>query len=273
MFTTVIISFREFFEAFLIIGVFLGISRKMKLGREIEIGIAAICGFVISFLISALTYVFGSIASGILTQERAELLESYLLIFAGCFIAYVVFSLHNVLRRGRSGKLLQAHSKLSGNTFDLSLFLTIVTLVVREGFEIALFTAGTSLFSVFLQNIVGLLSGFIIASILGALTFMSFLKLPLDKIFKATEYLIILLGASLAQNGITRLLEHAFGIRIGDIFRLPLSFLPGEESIAGHLLQSFLGIDSEFSLIRLGIMGLYFLIVYSLFLKKRKSSD
>ena len=36
MLTTAIVSFREFLEAFLIVGMFLGISRKLKLKKEIE---------------------------------------------------------------------------------------------------------------------------------------------------------------------------------------------------------------------------------------------
>lgn len=272
MFTTAVISFREFLEAFLIIGVFLGISRKIKLKRETEITLAAGIGFAISLVLSALTYIFGDLARGILTQDRAESLESYLLIFAGFFIAYVVFSLHSVIRRGRDGHLIEAHNKLQENTFDLSLFLTIVIFVIREGFEIALFTASTSLFSVFLQNFLGLIIGFVSASVIGIITFISYVKFPIGKVFKVTEYMIILIGASLVQNGITKLLEHSFNIHIGNILQLPLSFLPGEKSVVGHLLQSFIGIDNEFSVLRLGIMVIYIGTIYFLFLKKRHSS-
>lgn len=272
MFTTAIISFREFLEAFLIVGVFLGISRKMKLGREIEISTAAVVGFLISLLLATATYIFGDLARGILTRDRAELLESYLLIFAGFFVAYVIFSLHGVIRRGRDGKLIEAHSKIQGNTFDLSLFVTIVMFVMREGFEIALFTASTSIFSVFLQSFLGLIIGFLSASVIGVLTFLSYLKFPIGRIFKTTEYLVILLGASLVQNGITNVFEHEFNIRIGDILRFPLSFLPSEQTVIGHFLQSFVGVDNEFSVLRLGIMVIYIGTIYFLFLKKRNSS-
>lgn len=271
MLATAIIAFREFLEAFLIVGVFLGISRKLKLVREVEIGFAASVGFIISLILATLTYLFGDFARGILTEERAEVLESYLLIFSGFFIAYVIFSLHNVFRRSRGGTLIQAHQKLQANAFDFSLFLTVVMLVVREGFEIALFTASTSLFSVFFQNFIGLILGFMGASFLGILTFLSYLKFSISKVFKVTEYMIILLGASLVQNGITELLEHSFNIHISDMLQLPMQFLPSEHSVVGHLLQSFVGVDNEFSLVRLGIMVIYFIIVYNLFMKKSAS--
>ena len=155
MITTAVISFREFLEAFLIVGVFLGISRKLNIKKEFEIGLAAIIGVVISLLLATGTYLFGDQVRGVLTEKNAELLEGYLMIFSGIFIAYVVFSLHDVINRSRAGTLIKAQQKLQEKVFDFSLFSTIVFLVIREGFEIALFTAGTSLFSVFVQNFIG----------------------------------------------------------------------------------------------------------------------
>lgn len=268
MITTLVIAFREFLEAFLIIGVFFGISKKLKLKKELEIAVASGVGLGISILLATITYLMGDFARGILTHEKAEILESYLLIFSGLFLAYVVFSLHNTLRKSRGGTLIKAHQKLKDNAFDISLFLTITLLVVREGFEIALFTASTSLFSVFLQNFIGLLFGFLAASIIGILTFFTYVKFPIGKVFKITEYIIILLGASLIQNGITELLEHSFNIHIGDMLQFPLRFLPEENTIIGHLIQSFTGIDQEFSVMRLLIMLGYIVAVYLLYLRK-----
>jgi FTR1 family protein len=269
MMTTAVISFREFLEAFLIVGVFLGISRKLKLKKEFEIGLAAFIGIFLSLLLATGTYFFGDRARGILTEKNSALLESYLLIFSGVFLAYVIFSLHNVLRRSGAGSLIKAHQKLQKNIFDVSLFFTIIFLVIREGFEIALFTASTSLFSVFIQNFLGLMIGFISASILGLLTFLAYVKFSLGKIFKVTEYMIIILGASLVQNGVTELLERGFNIHLSRYFSLPLNFLPDENSLIGHMLQSFIGLDRKFSLARLAIMAVYFLIIYLLFLKRK----
>lgn len=54
--TTAIITFREFLEAFLIIGVFLGMSKKLHLKKEIEITLAAGIGFAISISLAIVTY-------------------------------------------------------------------------------------------------------------------------------------------------------------------------------------------------------------------------
>lgn len=269
MITTAVIAFREFLEAFLIVGVFLGISRKLNLKKELEIGLASALGFVIALLMATGTYLLGDKAHSILTERNTEYLENYLLVFSGLFIAYVVFSLHNVLRLQRGGTLIKAHQKLQSHSFDVSLFFTIVFLVIREGFEIALFTASSSLFAVFMQNFIGLIIGFGGATILGLLTFFAYIKFPIGKVFKFTEYMIILLGASLVQNGLNELLENV-GIKLEEILSIPLKFLPDKHSVLGHLIQSFLGIDRDFSLSRLAIMALYIGLIYVLFLKKKK---
>ncbi len=269
MITTAVIAFREFLEAFLIAGVFLGISRKMKLKKELEIGLAVGLGMILSLLLATGMYMLGDRARDILTEKRAEILEGYLLIFSGFFIAYVVFSLHNVLRHHRGGTLIKAHQKLQENAFDVSLFFTIILLVLREGFEIALFTASASLFAEFMQNFIGLLIGFGSATIFGLLTFFAYVRFPIGKVFKATEYMIILLGASLVQNGVNELLEHQFGIELEHIMAIPMNFLPDKNGAIGHLIRSFIGIDRDFSLPRLAIMIAYIAVIYVLFLRKK----
>lgn len=128
MLTTAVIAFREFFEAFLIAGVFLGISRKLHLKKEKEIGLSVITGILLSLLLTIGTYVFGNYARGVFTEKNADVLESYLLIFSGLFIGYVIFSLHNVIHRSHGQLLIKAHRKLQQEAFDISLFLTIVFL-------------------------------------------------------------------------------------------------------------------------------------------------
>jgi high-affinity iron transporter len=272
MLTVALIAFREFLEAFLIVGVFLGISRKLQLKKEFEIIIAAVVGILFSLIVSTIVFIFGDYASSILTEKNAEMLSSYLQIFSGIFLVYVIFSLHDVLRRSRGMTLIKAHERLKQQRFDLSLFFTIVFLVLREGFEIALFTSSVSLFSIFLQNFIGLFIGLLAGSSIGILTFFAYVKFPVGKLFKTTEYMIMLLGAALVQNGLTEFLELRFGFHLGDILRLPVAFLPDKESLLGHLMQNLLGLDQELSIPRVAIMLAYIGIFYILFLRKRKAS-
>ncbi|OGK43696.1 hypothetical protein A3B40_00470 [Candidatus Roizmanbacteria bacterium RIFCSPLOWO2_01_FULL_37_16] len=269
MITTLVISLREFLEVFLIIGVFLGISKKLKLKREREIILASAIGIVISLLLPIFTFSVGERAQIILNEKNAELLEGYLMIFSGFFIAYVVFSLHNFFVLKRSKHLITAHQKLQQNIFDISLFLTIVFFIIREGFEIALFTATTSLFSKFIDNLAGLAIGFLASSTFGILTFLAYIKFPIGKVFKLTEYLIVILGASFVKNGLSELFEIYFNIHLAQIFPINLTFLPEKSTFIGHLAKNIFGLEQNFSLAKLTIMSLYILFIYLMFLRKK----
>lgn len=272
MFTTAIIAFREFFEAFLVVGMFLGVSRKLKIKKELEIIFASVVGIIFSLGISAATYFLGDKARAVLTENRAEILGNYLLLFSGFFLAYVVFSLHQRMSHDKKEIMSRAATRLEKRVFDFSLFLTIIFLVTREGFEIAIFTASASLFTVFIQNFAGLLIGFMLAGITGAIAFVAYARFPIKKIFKITEYVIVVLGAAMVQVGTTGLLKNQFGINIGNKV-LNLRFIPSDESILGHFIQSFTGIDREISFTRILIMALYMTIVYTIVWHKRKTTN
>lgn len=202
MLATALIAFREFFEAFLIIGVFLGVSKKLNLKREFEIICAATTGVLLVIVLVTLVYLLGADAEHLLTEKNADFFENYLLIFSGMFVIYVTRSLHSAMNKSRSKMISAAQNKLEKNAFDISLFFTIVFLILREGFEIALFTAGVSLLGAFLQNVIGLLVGFAVAAVFGAVTFFAYTRFPAGKIFKITEYLMILLGVYLFVLGV-----------------------------------------------------------------------
>jgi FTR1 family protein len=268
--TTAIIAFREFFEAFLILGIFLGVSRSLHLRKEKEIWLAAGVGVIFSFALATGAYILDSRVQNLITEKNADLIEGYLLIFSGLFMAYVVLSLHKSLASQKKKMMDVANAKLAQNIFDFSLFLAIVLMVTREGVEIALFTAGTSLFSAFSQNMLGLFFGFVFSALLGSVVYWAYIKIPLGKVIKATEYAIVLLGASLLQTGLTKLLLAGFGLNLSAVGPLHWSKLPGEDSLAGHFLQSLFGVDREFSLLRLIIMIAYVVSVYFLFMAKPK---
>ncbi len=269
MIPTFIISLREFLEVFLIIGVFLGISKKLDIRREKEIILASFVGVCIALLIPVFIFFYGDRARLIFSRQHAELLESYLMIFSGFFIAYVVFSLHRSFVHHRSKSLIYAHRKLQQRIFDISLFFTIIFFIVREGFEVALFTATTSLFSRFSGNMTGLLLGFVTSSFFGLLTFFGFMKFSIAKVFKITEYLIILLGAAFVKNGISELITQYFKINLSAIISIRIPFVPASSSYAGHLLNSFFGIEQTMSAATISIMLLYIFIAYMLFIRKK----
>ena len=261
---------REFLEALFNRWHFSWRIKKTKSQKELEIGLAAVmCACILSIGLNVGVFLLGAHTRSMVTEHNADAIESYLQMFSGLFLIYVVFSLHSRMNQNRKEILDRAKENIKTEIFDISLFLLIIFLVVREGFEIALFTASISLFSVFMQNLIGLFLGFAGAAIIGCLTFFAYTKFPVSKVYKVTEYMIVLLGAALFQTGITKFLDTHFSIMLSNMGSFHLSFLPDEVSFVGGFLQGFIGIDSEFSAVRLALMVLYIAVVYFIFFHKR----
>ncbi|HEX8964877.1 MAG TPA: FTR1 family protein [Patescibacteria group bacterium] len=273
MIATFILSFREFLEAFLLVGLFLGVSKKLNLGRTKEILFASGTGLLLSLILPTLVFIFGSDAQKVVTEKNADLLEGYLLTFSGIFIAYVVFSIHKMMKETSKNWANKIKTQLvEKEIFDITLFATITLFIAREGFEIALLTATTSLFTVFAQNVLGLLLGFLGGAIIGSLVYFSLLKISISRVFQITEYAIVIFGAAMMKNGISNLVANYSKIKIENIIPLHLSFLPGDNTIFGHVVKNLFGFEKEFSIASLFIMAAYIVIMYIFFLHKKPAS-
>ncbi len=250
MLPTALIAFREFFEAFLIIGIFLGLSKQLNLKKETEILLAAGIGILLSFALAVGTFLVGDTARAYLSESGAELLGGYVMLVSGIFIAYVVFSLHKTMGKAHHAAVTRAKEKLAEEAFDVALFFTIIGLILREGFEVALFTASVSVFADFMSNVSGLLIGFAGAAILGSVVYLAYTKLPIKKIFTATEYAIIALGAVMFAGGAAKVMEGQFGIALSDFIQIP---------------------GSEIGILPILLAVAYVWLVYVLFMRKPKA--
>ena len=177
------------------------------------------------------------------------------MVFSGVFIAYVVFALHQTMSKARQKAVADTKEKLSEGVFDVALFVTIVALILREGFEVALFTASVSLFADFMTNVSGLLAGFAGASILGTAVYFSYTKFPIKKIFTLTEYSIIALGSVMMASGLMKLANLQFGIDLSSVLAFPVPFL-----------------DNAVSMLPVVFVALYIGTVYVLFMRKKKET-
>lgn len=252
MLAALLISFREFLEAFLIAGVFLGLSKQLNLKKEFEIMLAVGLGVVLSLTLATGTYLLGDSARAILSESRAELLGAYLMIFSGVFIAYVVSSLHSAMKKANRSAVDLAGDVLRATGFDITFFFVIIFIILREGFEIALFTASVSLFSEFAANFTGLLLGFGAASVIGVVIYFAYTKLPIKKIFTATEYAIVGIGAVMTASGIMKLGEYQFGFHMSELLPVSLPFF-----------------ENPVSAVPVFLAVAYIIAVYLLFIRKR----
>jgi len=111
--------------------------------------------------------------------------------------------------------------------------------------------------------------GFFVSFVFGIFTYFGFLRFSINEVYKLTEFLIILLGASLAKNGVIELLEIYFDINLKNILPIKLAFLPHESTFFGRLLKNNFGLQQDFSLVMFFIIASHFILVKLLFLKRR----
>lgn len=257
-----IITFREFFEAWLIVGLFIGIAKSLNLGRGRDMLKAVLLGMVIAIIIPSVVFLAGDSLQRIWTEEKVELTEGVLMIVASLMIGIVSLYLHKFFSVKRQAVIKQATEKLQTNVFDRALFTIIVISIVREGLEIGLFALSISLVTPVKTLFLGLGVGFALASVVGIFAMLAYKRLPIKKIYAVTEIGILFVGAALFKNGISEILEVIWHIDTSKILPLPLSFMPSHESLLGHFLNTIFGIEREFSLAKLLLITLYFGAVY-----------
>lgn len=188
--TTLIISLREFIEVFIIIGLFLGASKKLGLKKEKQIISTALLGIGISFIIIIFFYLIKEKIKLTIDKHTLESLEGYLKIFSSLFIIFIVILIHRSLHQHQLNFEIQAQS--------LSVFL----LVVFEGIEIALFTSISSFSTNIINQLTGLFLGLISAFIVGIFSYFIYINLPLKKIIQLTEYTLIIVAILMFKEGV-----------------------------------------------------------------------
>jgi len=194
MIDSLLLAFRESFEAVLILGVIftqLDKSNKQKLKNFVTFG--AVAGLFAS-IVGALVIVLGSRD---LNPEKEMLLEGVMLLSAAILIAYFVgwMSIHPVNHKD------SMIAKIDQTTSGFGIALLAFFAVFREGFELLILTLTkitTNAASLALPTIAGIT----LAVVLGRLLFTETLKLNIKWIFKVLGLLLVLIGASLLQEGI-----------------------------------------------------------------------
>lgn len=204
------IAGREFTEIFFIIGIFMGLTRNLKLKREKEIVVASGIGILFSILLPLLLFFIEKKIKLPLSEDFIDIIENIMMILTGFFIVYVIFSIHKVFAANRDKLIRQAKQKLAVSGFDISLFLTIILLITREGLEIAFFTASVSWVSKLAENVIGLFLGLLAAVIIGLLSFVFYTRFPLKKIYRLTEGLIIVMAGFYIVSGSANLIKLSY---------------------------------------------------------------
>lgn len=215
------ISFREFLEAFLSIGILLGISKKFTLRRSKGIILGASVGFLIVFVLATVVFAADSMAMKYLPKTSFDLIEGWLFVLSGIFVAYAVFSLHKILSYYSREKIKGMKVKIE--QFKTSYWLlpfTAFLFVIKEGSEGFFFNAANGLFYKFNDALTGFALAFLAALTCGFALQKLFANLSIKRIFKISEVFIIFVGGNALTEGLVNLGNYYFHFDISsfDLF-------------------------------------------------------
>jgi high-affinity iron transporter len=244
-----IIVFREVFEAGLIIGIVLAVTRTVPhrngwIGGGVVAGVLAAC--VVAACAGALSNLFAGMGQ--------ELFNAAILA-----LAVVMLTWHNVwmARHGKelAGELRAAgQAVVAGEKSLLALAVVVGVAVLREGSEVVLFlygvlaTGNDTGWGVAIGGFAGLVLGALVCW----LTYVGLLRIPPRALFTTTTVLIALLSAGMAAQA-TAFLERANWLTALDSVVWDSSWLLSDSSLLGKALHTLIGYTDQPTAMQLAV--------------------
>ena len=254
------IVFREVFEAGLIIGIVLAVTRIVS-GRNQWIGGGVAAGVLAACVVAA----FAGAISHLFAGMGQEVFNAAIL----C-IAVVMLTWHNVwmARHGSelAGELRAAgQAVVEGRKSLLALAVVVGVAVLREGSEVVLFLYGVlaasedSSWSVALGGFLGLALGAAVC----LLTYFGLLRIPTRALFTTTTVLIALLAAGMAAQA-AAFLEKANWLTAMDNVVWDSAWLLSDSSLAGRARHVLIGYTDQPTAMQLLVYVAILLITFAL---------
>jgi high-affinity iron transporter len=255
-----IIVFREVFEAGLIIGIVLAVTRTVP-HRNLWIGGGVLGGVAGACLVAA----FAGALSNLFAGMGQELFNAAIL-----GIAVVMLTWHNVwmARHGRemaSEVRAIGQAVADGSKSLLALAVVVGVAVLREGSEVALFLYGivTSDGGSALSLALGGATGLVLGALVCMLTYAGLVSIPMRSLFAVTTMLITLLAAGMAAQAVA-FLEKANWLTAMSGVVWDTSWLLDESSIPGKALHTLIGYTDQPSAMQLSVYVAVLVITFVL---------
>ena len=241
MLAALIIVFREVFEAGLIVGIVLAVTRSVP-GRNRWIGGGVLAVVAAACLLAA----FAGVLSQLFEGMGQELFNAAILA-----IAVIMLTWHNVwmARHGRevAGEIRAiGQAVVEGSKSLLALAVVVAVAVLREGSEVALFLYGVatsdggSTASLTIGGVMGLALGVAVC----LLTYFGLMRVPPRALFATTTVLITLLAAGMAAQAVA-FLQRANWLMLLDTVIWDSGWLLSESSIVGRALHTLVGYTDQ----------------------------
>lgn len=256
MLPSFILALREGLEAALILGIVIGMLRKI--GRN-QMASAVWQGAAAAVLASLVGAILLNLAGARLEGRAEEMFEGTAMLLAAGILTWMIFWYQ---RQAHSLKTnLEADVKRASiGTGRGALFGLAFLAIGREGIELALFLTAVRVTAGGAATLVGALAGLLAAAGLGWMLFASTTRLNLKQFFLIMNLLLILFAAGLVAHGvhefneagiIPSLVEHVWDIN-------PVL---DENSLGGELLKALFGYNGNPSLTEVLAYLAYFVLL------------
>jgi high-affinity iron transporter len=234
---TLVIVFREVFEAGLIVGIIMAVTSGIA-GRGIWVAGGVAAGVFGACLVAAFTGGLSELFAG----RGQELFDAAILGFAVLMLGW-----HNVwmARHGRelAAEMREAGAAVVAGSKSLAALAVVVAIaVLREGSEVVLFLYGVAAAEggAGLGMAVGGAIGLALGALVCLLTYRGLVVIPTRHLFAVTSTLIALLAAGMAAQAIA-FLEQAAILTTLDQTVWNTSWILSDESILGRALHTLIG--------------------------------
>ncbi|MFA6096054.1 MAG: FTR1 family protein [Candidatus Paceibacterota bacterium] len=268
-----IITFRETFEAALVVGIVLGYLSKTgqtKYNNVVYVGIAA--GIIASVFAA---FIFENIYGGF--SGRGEMIFEGVTMFFGAFLLstmiFWMMGQKHVAQDLRKNISLELSAKHKAGLF----FLVFIS-ILREGVETVIFLGAAS-FASGNSNLIGAVLGVSVAVLLGYAVFVGSMKINVKMFFNFTSLILIFFAAGLVAQGVHEfeeagaipvLIEHVWDINppVNSDGSFPALH---ENGSVGSIFKSLFGYNGNPSLVE--VLGYFAYISGAYFFWKRAGKN
>lgn len=241
MLAALIIVFREVFEAGLIVGIVMAVTRTVA-GRGWWVS-GGVAGGTLGACVVAL---FAGTLSAAFSGVGQELFNAAILAMAVLMLAW-----HNIWM-ARHGRELAAemraagHAVVAGSMSLMGLAIVVGVAVLREGVEVVLFLYGVAAaeggsgIGILIGGAAGLALGVAVC----ALTYYGLVSIPSRYLFAVTSFMLALLAAGMAAQA-ARFLEQANVLTQLDAIVWDTSWILSDRSLPGRALHTLIGYSDQ----------------------------
>ncbi|BCG60392.1 FTR1 family iron permease [Paenibacillus sp. URB8-2] len=262
MFAGILITLREGIEAFLVVGILIGILSKMRQGDKRKYiwwgsGVAIGLSILLAYLIQLFSIQFEG--------TNAEIFEIIVASAAIAILSYMVIWMNKQSRSLKNSLESKIVSALQRNQMWGLVFLAFVT-IIREGIETALFLSAVNGSSEGSGLMFGAFIGLVLAAVISFFIVKATIRLNLRMFFLITGSMVIVIAAGLASH-VTMALQELGIIPLHELIAWDLSGFIQDESLLGKLLHAFTGYVAAPTVIQLVVYVIYIAIMLHLLWK------